>query len=354
MTWTIYCHTHVESGRRFVGSTKRTWKQRWNSHVYAAKRSKGGWSRFANAIREYGKDAFSHEVLEVCDTLEEANAAEIRWIEHFNSIDPKKGFNLERSRALPKRLNESELQAKRWTIYCHTHTESGRRYVGMTSQTWQERWKNHVHAAKNSKGWGHFPNAIRKYGKDAFDHEVLEVCDTLEDANAAEEKWIAYFDTTDPEKGFNLKKGGQHTPHPVSNPWDRPGYREKSSAASRRKWEDPSFRARVTAGVTKAWQDPAHRAKMSAISKEVNSRPEVKAAISVAAASRPGKHSRFRGVSWHAKAGKWIAYLRLGKKQHHLGLFSDEEEAARRHDGEARTRLGSQARLNFPSQGQTR
>ena len=237
-----------------------------------------------------------------------------------------------------------------WTIYCHTHTKSGRRYVGLTSQTWQKRWKNHVHAAGSSKGgrW-HFANAIRKYGKTAFSHEVLEVCDTLEEANAAEEKWIAHFDTRNPEKGFNLKKGGDHIPHPVKNPWDRPEYRKKSSAASKAKWRDPEFRARVTQGVKKAWQDPEHREKMCEISREINSRPEVKAAISAAASSRPGQSSCFRGVCWNKALGKWRAYVYRNREMINIGHFTEEEEAARAHDKKVIERFGGAVPLNFPT-----
>ena len=106
----------------------------------------------------------------------------------------------------------------RWTVYCHIHRATGRRYVGLTKKTWRKRWNQHVYTASKlaKKGWSHFANAIRKYGKDAFDHEVLEVCDTLDEANAAEEKWIEHFDSRNPEKGFNLKRGGDHLPHPVS------------------------------------------------------------------------------------------------------------------------------------------
>jgi len=46
-------------------------------------------------------------------------------------------------------------------------------------------------------------------------------------ANLAEECWIEFYDTRNPEKGFNLIRGGSHTPHSVKNSWDRPEYREK-------------------------------------------------------------------------------------------------------------------------------
>lgn len=102
---------------------------------------------------------------------------------------------------------------KCWTLYCHIHIETGRRYVGLTSQTMMQRWKIHISKAKSSKGgrW-HFPNAIRKYGPDAFSHEVLEFCHSLEVANLAEECWIEFYDTMNSEKGFNVLKGGTHIP----------------------------------------------------------------------------------------------------------------------------------------------
>jgi group I intron endonuclease len=92
-----------------------------------------------------------------------------------------------------------------------------------------KRWNQHLQNAKSKRGKGCrlFWNAIRKYGPEAFVHEVLEVCRDLEVANLAEECWIELFDTRNPEKGFNLAKGGQHVPHPTRNPWDRPEYREK-------------------------------------------------------------------------------------------------------------------------------
>ena len=38
--------------------------------------------------------------------------------------------------------------------------------------------------------------------------------------------------------------------------------------------------------------------------------------------------SSYRGVSWHKQTGKWRAYVSVGRKQHYLGLFEHEEDAA--------------------------
>ena len=48
-----------------------------------------------------------------------------------------------------------------WTIYCHIHKDTQRRYIGLTKQTMKQRWKNHVHAAMSAKGKRpYFSNAI--------------------------------------------------------------------------------------------------------------------------------------------------------------------------------------------------
>ena len=155
-----------------------------------------------------------------------------------------------------------------FTIYCHVHVESGRRYVGLTKLSMTKRWNSHVYTANRLKGerpavTSHFANAIRKYGKDAFSHEVLETAATAEEANDAEKRWIDHYDTRNPEKGFNLAPGGAHAVHPIRNPWDRPGYREMATAAARRRWDDPDYRQAVTSANVGKKLSPETKAKLS-------------------------------------------------------------------------------------------
>lgn len=127
------------------------------------------------------------------------------------------------------------------------------------------RWNQHIYNA-NSRPEGkrsHFWAAIRKYGKDAFSHEILEVCGTLEEANLAEAKWIDHFDSRNPEKGFNLMKGGEHIPHPKKNPWDDPGFREKVTISNQRAYSDPIIRDKAISAMKKSFARPESKEKRS-------------------------------------------------------------------------------------------
>jgi hypothetical protein len=58
--------------------------------------------------------------------------------------------------------------------------------------------------------------------------------------------------------------------------------------------------------------------------------------------------SRFRGVVWAKNAGCWRARITVAGEQRHLGLFSEEEDAARAYDAAARKAWGSAAKVNLP------
>jgi hypothetical protein len=49
---------------------------------------------------------------------------------------------------------------------------------------------------------------LKKYGKDNFACEIVEKCDTLDELNERESYWIEYFQSRNPEIGYNLAKGG--------------------------------------------------------------------------------------------------------------------------------------------------
>ena len=90
-------------------------------------------------------------------------------------------------------------------IYEHVLKIDGRKYIGITCQKPEERWRN----GSGYKGSTHFKHAIDKYGWDAFEHNILETCNTKKEAFALEEYYIALYNTTNETKGFNLQSGGE-------------------------------------------------------------------------------------------------------------------------------------------------
>jgi group I intron endonuclease len=91
-------------------------------------------------------------------------------------------------------------------VYCHT-SPSGKRYVGQSHKGMAARWREHVAEARSGSD-RLLCRAIRKYGADAFRHELLAQCDTQAGAHASERRWIAQRGTMAPA-GYNATAGGE-------------------------------------------------------------------------------------------------------------------------------------------------
>ena len=108
-----------------------------------------------------------------------------------------------------------------YTIYKHTNTMTGKAYIGHSSKTMEERWREHIKLAripsrkttKTVKLW----NAIRKYGTDCWTHEIVAVCWSANEAKDMERTAISEQNTF--VAGYNSSVGGdgvmegrKHTP----------------------------------------------------------------------------------------------------------------------------------------------
>ena len=67
--------------------------------------------------------------------------------------------------------------------------------------------------------------------------------------------------------------------------------------------------------------------------------------------SADGASSTFLGVGWYPRLSKWQALITTNKRHIYIGVFTDEEDAARAYDRAAREYHGEYARLNFPDEG---
>lgn len=93
---------------------------------------------------------------------------------------------------------------KEYCVYVHTNKTNGKKYVGITSQKPEYRWLGGSQYKYNE----HFTRAINKYGWDGFEHTVLMHGLTKEVACAWEKALIAQWESTNPDKGYNICFGG--------------------------------------------------------------------------------------------------------------------------------------------------
>ena len=89
-------------------------------------------------------------------------------------------------------------------VYLHENKINHKKYVGITSQSLNNRWKNGY--GYNIKHNSKFAYAIQKYGWDNFEHFLL--CDdlTMQEAKELEIFFIKKFNSYN--KGYNATLGG--------------------------------------------------------------------------------------------------------------------------------------------------
>lgn len=94
-------------------------------------------------------------------------------------------------------------------IYEAVNKRNGKRYIGQTIHTLEDRKRRHINSIRyNNSGCHYFKRALIKYGIDSFEWKVIDSAYTTEELDLKESFWIEFFKTTDPINGYNLKGGG--------------------------------------------------------------------------------------------------------------------------------------------------
>lgn len=84
-------------------------------------------------------------------------------------------------------------------------------YIGQTTINLEERWKTHCSLTSHCLI---LKNAIKKYGKDNFEINVFQNCDTQDQANQIEIYWINRLRIELGNKNiYNIKDGGSNGSH---------------------------------------------------------------------------------------------------------------------------------------------
>lgn len=96
--------------------------------------------------------------------------------------------------------------SKDFIVYEHKNKINNKRYIGITCQDVKKRWKRGSSYSKKSKIY----NAIKKYGWDSFEHNILYKNLSQEEAEQKEIELIAKYQTTNSKYGYNIQNGGFH------------------------------------------------------------------------------------------------------------------------------------------------
>jgi group I intron endonuclease len=86
----IYKFTNKVNSKIYIGLTTLSIEDRLYAHCNRGNREK---SVFQKALKKYGKDNFSYEIIDTALSRQELIQKEINWIAFYNSTDAKIGYN---------------------------------------------------------------------------------------------------------------------------------------------------------------------------------------------------------------------------------------------------------------------
>ena len=157
-----------------------------------------------------------------------------------------------------------------YQIYCDLE-EISSVYIGKTTRTAEERFKEHLEEARHGRRNFKFYNAINKYGEEHFHFLVLGEYPE-KDLNQWEIYWIDYYNSF--INGWNSTLGGDgniiwtdkmkekhseimkkyYSEHPITQE-----QKNKQSIAMKAHWSDPSFQEKMKQAHQKAFAEHPER-----------------------------------------------------------------------------------------------
>ena len=119
----IYKITNLINNKKYIGMDTHN-----NPNYF------GSGTLIQKAIKKYGKENFTKEILEYCNSIEELESKETYWINHFNALTDKNYYNLEdnRKRGINPFANKSKAELKE--IFNKINTKERAKKIGLSNK----------------------------------------------------------------------------------------------------------------------------------------------------------------------------------------------------------------------------
>ncbi len=166
----------------------------------------------------------------------------------------------------------NDVKPDTWLVYHHTCEQSQKSYIGITKKSLKKRWQEHV-SLSNDKRLSvqnkkyRFQRAIKKYGVDAWQHEVLAEGLDFEVACELEKSLIAELKTLSPN-GYNETEGGKCVTLTLEG-------KERHRQATYEALHKPDVRERYLVGIRRSHSTPEFLENNKKAQKIAQNRPDV-------------------------------------------------------------------------------
>lgn len=100
-----------------------------------------------------------------------------------------------------------EEKIETYEVYKLTNLVNNKVYIGCTTQGSGSRFQKHICKANSGSDYP-LHQALREFGDKKFKLDILEFCNSEEEMQTREIFYIANFDSTNPERGYNVRSGG--------------------------------------------------------------------------------------------------------------------------------------------------
>lgn len=198
-------------------------------------------------------------------------------------------------------------------IYCFINKHNGKRYIGQSADIERRILDHKRYLARGKDNCTLLQNAYNKYGKDSFDLEILAECETSQ-LDELEKYYIALFNTTSREFGYNLSRGGSDGL--LGHKKSEETRRRMSIAQSGE--NHPMWGKKHSPETIQGYKKNRTGERAYQFGTKAND-----------------STSRFFGVNKIISKGKyiyWVAYVKVGGVKNYIGSSKVEENAARMYD----------------------